>query len=140
MLVLVYHWYCLERKYTLNPISNEKVDANKNIVDKPEDSNESNCIIKDNITIDKSHLNGLDPKFKDSIEDIINVLNYNLKDISLSNYQKKLLETQIEGIVQEVKNIPTYEKIPNDSLTDLSKSANGYNNEGLLNAMIKHWK
>ena len=58
--------------------------------------NQNNNITTENISINKNHLDSLDPKFKNSIEDFIKVLNGHLNDVQVSKEQKKLLEKQIE--------------------------------------------
>ncbi len=70
-------------KVYINHLSNEQDYDNRNLVDKPKDINQSNDILKGCITIGKNYLDGLDPKFKNSIQNIINVLNYNLNDIDI---------------------------------------------------------
>ncbi|MER5190117.1 MAG: tetratricopeptide repeat protein [Candidatus Nitrosocosmicus sp.] len=106
-------------------------NTNKDGSNKYKDPNQNNNITTENISINKNHLDSLDPKFKNSIEDFIKVLNGHLNDVQLSKEQKKLLEKQIEDMAMEIKKIPSYKKIESDLCTDSTKSSSGYNNQAI---------
>jgi tetratricopeptide (TPR) repeat protein len=113
----------LDRVY-INRLPDDKDDISKNTTNKDIATNQNNSTIKYNISIEKNHLDSLDPKFKNSIEEFIRVLNGHLDDAQVSKDQKKLLEKQIEGLALEIKNIPPYKKIQDNPKTDFTQSIN----------------
>src|SRR3954464_10649583 len=84
----------------------------------------NNITINEVININKNFLDELDPKFKNSIEEFIKLLNIHLSDIPVTNEQKTLFEKQIEGIVTEIKNIPSCVKMQNELPVNSEKLSN----------------
>ncbi|HEY0579754.1 MAG TPA: tetratricopeptide repeat protein, partial [Candidatus Nitrosocosmicus sp.] len=105
-------------------MSADKDDISRNTTNKDIATNQNNSTTKYNISIEKNHLDSLDPKFKNSFEEFIRVLNGHLDDAQVSKNQKKLLEKQIEGLALEIKNIPFYKKIQDNPKTDFTQSIN----------------
>ena len=90
--------------------------------DNYKDFNLSDNPMDGGISINKNHLEDLDPALKSSIEEFIKTLNGHLIEISLPKEQKKALESQIEGITAKIKDIPINKKLQNDLPIDSVKS------------------
>jgi tetratricopeptide (TPR) repeat protein len=89
----------------------------------------NNISINEIVNIDKSYLDELDPKFKNSIEEFVKLLNIHLSEIPVTNEQKILFEKQIEGIVTEIKNIPSCKKTQNNLPINSEKLSNENNRD-----------
>src|SRR5919112_1579039 len=99
---------------------------------KNDNTYKDNGTIREELSIDKNHLNSLDPKFKSTIEDFIKVLNNHLNDISISKEQKKLLEKQIEEMTILIREIPHNQKIQQNQIEEPIKSSNYTYNENVI--------
>jgi tetratricopeptide (TPR) repeat protein len=87
--------------------------------------------INEIININKNYLDELDPKFKNSIEEFIKLLNIHLSEIPVTKEQKTSFEKQIEGIVTEIKNIPYCKKTQNELVVNSEKLSNESNSDSI---------
>src|ERR687889_23930 len=91
----------------------------------------NNITINEIININKNYLDELDPKFKNSIEEFIKLLNIHLSEIPVTKEQKTLFEKQIEGIVTEIKNIPYCKKTQNELVVNSERLSNESNSDSI---------
>ena len=77
-------------------------------------------------------MDGLDPKFKSSIEDFIKVLDNHLNDVSISKEQKKLLEKQIEEMTILIRKMPNNQKTQQNQIEEPIKSSSKPYNENVI--------
>ena len=116
-----------------NDKDNSSIDINSVVKkNKNGDTYKDNNTIKEELSIDENHLNGLDPKFKSSIEDFIKVLNNHLNDVSISKEQKKLLEKQIEEMTILIRKMPNNQKIQQNQIEESIKSSSNPYNENVI--------
>jgi hypothetical protein len=78
--------------------------------------------VSGSINVNKNILNNVDPQFKNSIIEFENLLNEKLKDIQISDEQKKSLQENIEKLSKEAKDVKPDEVIKNEDKIDEIKT------------------
>ena len=110
---------------------NVQDNANKTTENRVTGIDLNNITINEILNINKNYLDELNPKFKNSIEEFIKLLNIHLNEIPVTNEQKIMFGKKIEGIVTEIKNIPSCKKIQNKSPVNSEKLSMEINSDSI---------